>query len=48
MTRVLLLLSPLVAACEIGDVHSEDPTIAGASLIASVIVSCFIAWLLLR
>ena len=47
-SRLLLALSPLVAACEVGDVHSSDSTFAGASLLASVIVSCFIAWLILR
>jgi hypothetical protein len=47
-SRLLLWLLPLVAACEIGDVHSSDPTVAGASLIASAIVSCFVAWLVFR
>jgi hypothetical protein len=48
MRRLPLVLSLLATACEIGDVNSSDPTIAGASIIASVVVSCFVAWLLLR
>lgn len=43
-----LVLPLLLAACEVGNMQSANPVIAGASIIASAVVSCFIAWLILR
>jgi len=44
-----LLLAPLVAAsCTIGDPGSSDPMIAIVSIIASGVVTGFVAWLFLR
>lgn len=47
--RWLPVLSALLTtACTVGNPESSDPTIAAVSIIGSVIVSCFVAWLILR
>lgn len=48
MLRGLLTLLPFVSACEVGNVHSNDPTVAWLSIAGSVIVSCFVAWMVFR